>query len=230
METVILVGGRGTRIAVRAVNKPKCLIEVGGRPIVTHIMDLYAAHGFRSFTLAAGYKHHMIRHYFRDNPSPYSVDIADTGPDTQTGGRLKQFEPDGTFMATYGDGVGNIDITALVAFHKSHGKRATVTAVRPPARFGALHLEGDQVTAFDEKPQTEGGWISGGFFVFEPEALDYIEGDDTKLEHEPLANLARDGQLMAFKHEGYWQPMDTMRERDLLEDLWQTGAAPWVKR
>lgn len=207
-------------------NKPKCLVTIGGVPIVRHIMDIYAAHGHTQFTLAAGWKDYLISRFFKEHRTPYSVEVVKTGPDTETGGRLKAISPQDTFMATYGDGVGDIDIAKLLEFHWAHGKLATVTAVRPPARFGHLELEDGRVVEFSEKPQAGEGWISGGFFVLEPGALDYIEGN-VAFEREPLANLARDGQLMAYQHEGFWQPMDTMREREVLEDLWQSGSPLW---
>lgn len=225
MEVLVLVGGRGTRMG-QQTNKPKCLVTIGGVPIVRHIMDIYAAHGHTQFTLAAGWKDYLIRQFFKEHRTPYSVEVVKTGPDTETGGRLKAISPQDAFMATYGDGVGDIDITHLLEFHRAHGKLATVTAVRPPARFGHLEIEDGRVVEFSEKPQAGEGWISGGFFVLEPAALDYIKGN-VAFEREPLANLARDGQLMAYQHEGFWQPMDTMRERDVLEALWQSGSPPW---
>jgi len=228
-------------------------VEIGGMPILWHIMQVYAAHGQRDFAVALGYKGQAIKEFFIDyyrHSNDLTVDLAsgdimthrrkvldwrvsliDTGADTQTGGRIKRMAPivgNETFMATYGDGVGNIDIKALLAFHRSHGKLATMTAVRPPSRFGEIEFaDGDSVVAFNEKPQTSGGWINGGFFVLEPAVFDYIDGDRTPWEREPLERLAQEGELKAFRHEGFWQPMDTLREKQLLEDLWASGKAPW---
>jgi glucose-1-phosphate cytidylyltransferase len=252
MKTVILAGGRGTRLAEETSARPKPMVEIGGKPILWHIMQLYADHGFKEFLVACGYKGEMIKEYFRNvylHNSDYVIDlrdgalnvvngagidwrvgVIDTGLDTQTGGRVRRLRSwvgDATFMVTYGDGIGNVDIHALVEFHRSHGRLATVTAVRPPARFGALVLSGDQVVEFTEKPQVGEGWINGGFFVFEPRVLDYLDGDECILEREPLERLADERQLMAFGHEGFWQPMDTVREKELLESLWQSGNAPW---
>jgi glucose-1-phosphate cytidylyltransferase len=228
------------------------MVEIGGRPILWHLMHFYAAHGFREFLIACGYKGEHIKAYFNDyslHDSDFFVDLksgavdvvqgsrldwkvglVDTGLDTMTGGRvkrLKSFLANGAFMVTYGDGLSDVNIRELVRFHQAHGKLATVTAVRPPARFGGLTLDGDRVAEFTEKPQAEAGWINGGFFVFEPGIFDYLGNDQTILEREPLERLAADGQLMAFKHPGFFQPMDTIRERDLLESLWAQGRAPW---
>ena len=252
MRVVILAGGRGTRLQEETVLRPKPMVEIGGRPILWHIMKMYAAHGFEDFLIACGYKGEMIKEYFGNfflHESDYVIDlqdgsleilnsgklawkvgVIDTGQATMTGGRilrLRKWIGDQTFMATYGDGVGSIDIRALVDFHAEHGRLATVTAVRPPARFGELILDGTRVTQFAEKLQTQQGWINGGFFVFEPAVFDYLEGDDSILERAPLQRLAADGQLMSFLHEGFWQPMDTLREREQLEQLWATGSAPW---
>jgi glucose-1-phosphate cytidylyltransferase len=252
MKTVILAGGLGTRLAEETVVRPKPMVEIGGRPILWHILNIYAAHGFKDFVIACGYKGEMIKEYFanyrfqtgdvvvdlaagtvdvRNGRAPdWRVAVVDTGADTQTGGRVKRCAPwlgGGTFMLTYGDGVGNVDIGKLLAFHKSHGKLATITATRPPARFGGLVLEGDQILRFSEKPQASEGWINGGFMVLEPQVLDYIEGDACLWERGPVERLAADGQLMAYRHEGFWQPMDTLREKHLLEQLWQSGNAPW---
>lgn len=252
MHVVILAGGRGTRLAEETAARPKPMVEIGGRPILWHLMRFYAAHGHKDFVVACGYKGEMIKQYFRDiatHESDFFVDLRDgsvetvnasrldwkvglfdTGVNAMTGGRLKRLEPllrDDTFMCTYGDGLSDVDIGALVRFHRAHGRLATVTAVRPPARFGGLALDGDAVQAFTEKPQAEGGWINGGFFVFEPGVLSYLGDDSTILEREPLERLAADGQLMAFRHDGFFQPMDTVRERDLLESLWAGGHAPW---
>ena len=252
-KTIILAGGLGTRLSEETVVKPKPLVEIGGKPILWHIMNIYAHHGFREFIVALGYKGELIKEYFLDlhafrsdltvdlatgertlhakEALPWKVHLVDTGGSTQTGGRLKRLRTwlgeDDLFLATYGDGVGDIDIAALVAFHRAHGKLATVTAVRPPARFGGIALEGHRVSGFAEKPQTGEGWINGGFFVLDRRVLDYIEGDDTPWEQDPLGRLTQEGQLMAYLHEGFWQPMDTLREKGLLEDLWQSGRAPW---
>jgi glucose-1-phosphate cytidylyltransferase len=253
MKTVILAGGRGSRLAEETDVRPKPMVAIGGKPILWHLMTVYAAHGFREFVVACGYKGAIIKQYFSEvffhhsdwmvdlrsgertvvkNHTPdWRVHLVDTGLDTLTAGRLlllRHLLEDETFMVTYGDGLGDVDITALVAFHRRHGKLATVTAVRPPARFGAIELDGDGVTRFSEKPQTKEGWINGGFFVFEPRILDYIDGLDVPLERAPLERLAADGQLMAYRHDGFWQPMDTIRDRQLLEDLWQSGRAPWA--
>ncbi len=252
MQVVILAGGRGTRLSEETTTRPKPMVEIGGRPILWHIMNIYASHGYRQFLVACGYKGEMIKDYFRHyamregdyrihlatgdvdmvNPSSldWDVGLVDTGLDTMTGGRIRRLRAwveEQTFMVTYGDGVGNIDVAALVAFHRAHGKTATVTAVRPPSRFGGLSLDGDVVQEFSEKPQTGEGWINGGFFVFEPSVFDYLSGDSDILERAPLERMAEDGQLMAFRHYGFWQPMDTMREKQLLERLWDSGEAPW---
>lgn len=252
MQVIILAGGRGTRISEESAMRPKPMVEIGGRPILWHIMQLYAHHGHTDFLVACGYKSHLIKQYFHEfitHNSDYVIDlrtgrveyvtphgldwrvaVIDTGLDTMTGGRIRRLAPlvrGGTFLATYGDGVGDIDLTALVAFHRAHGRLATVTAVRPPSRFGGLVLDDGRVREFSEKPQTGEGWINGGFFVFERAVFDYLSGDDTVLEREPLERLATEGQLMAYQHHGFWQPMDTVRERDLLESLWQSGQAPW---
>lgn len=252
MKTVILAGGRGTRLAEETATRPKPMVEIGGRPILWHIMSLYGAAGFNEFVIACGYKGEMIKeyfHHFRLHTSDFVVDlgdgsmdivtpnqydwrvaVVDTGIDTMTGGRvrrLREFLEDGTFFLTYGDGLSNVDIPALLAFHRKHGKLATITAVHPPARFGGLVLDGDAVREFSEKPQTGTDWINGGFFVCEPQVLDYLSDDSTVLEAEPLEELAADGQLVAYKHTGFWQPMDTLRERELLDGLWESGKPPW---
>ncbi len=252
MKTVILAGGRGTRLAEETSVVPKPMVEIGGRPILWHIMNIYAAAGHKDFLIACGYKGELIKAYFGDfrlRNSDYLIDLGtgevdlvrpgdidwrvgviDTGPDTMTGGRilrLRELIGDETFMVTYGDGVGNIDLGALLEFHRGHGGTATVTAVRPPARFGDLVLDSDRVSHFEEKPQTDAGWINGGFFVFEPRVFDYIEGDATSLERTPLAGLAAAGELFAYRHHGFWQPMDTLRERKLLESMWASGRAAW---
>ncbi|HXG43480.1 MAG TPA: glucose-1-phosphate cytidylyltransferase [Gemmatimonadales bacterium] len=252
MQVIILAGGRGTRIAEESTTRPKPMVEIGGRPLLWHVMSIYAAHGYTDFLVACGYKGEVIKEYFHNfivHNSDYVIDlksgtieyvsparldwrigVIDTGVDTMTGGRIRRLEPlvkGSTFMATYGDGVGNVDIGALVRFHRSHGRLATVTAVRPPSRFGGLLLDGDRVSEFSEKPQTGEGWINGGFFVFEREVFDYLPDDETILEREPLERLSQDGQLMAYRHCGFWQPMDTLREKQLLEALWQSGNPPW---
>jgi glucose-1-phosphate cytidylyltransferase len=252
MKVVILAGGRGTRLSEETTLRPKPMIEIGGRPILWHIMCIYSMHGFKDFIIACGYKGEMIKEYFHNyfiHNSDYTIDlkngkkeilnynkfdwkvsVIDTGSDTLTGGRilrLSRWLSEGSFMVTYGDGVGDIDIAALVDFHKSHGRAATVTAVRPPSRFGGLNIEHNNVVEFSEKPQTGEGWINGGFFVFESRVFDYLKDDNTILERKPLERLAEDGELMAYKHEGFWQPMDTLREKQLLESLWTGGEAPW---
>ncbi len=252
MKVVILAGGRGTRLSEETGTRAKPMVEIGGRPILWHIMNIYASHGFKDFLVACGYKGETIKEYFHNFSilnSDYVVDLRDgsreivtargidwrvglidTGLNVMTGGRLLRLEDrleGGTFMVTYGDGVGDVNIRELVEFHRRHGRLATVTAVRPPARFGGLRLDDDGVVEFSEKPQTEEGWINGGFFVFEPGVLDYMTGDDSCLEREPLEKLAASGQLMAYRHCGFWQPMDTLREKELLETLWASGQAPW---
>lgn len=254
MKVIILAGGRGTRLSEETVTRPKPMVEIGGKPIIWHIMHIYAAHGYKDFLIACGYRGEMIKEYFHNfyiHNSDYLIDlrdgshtviatngidwrigVIDTGMDTMTGGRIRRLRnwlDRETFMVTYGDGVGNVDIGALVAFHHSHGKLATVTAVHPPARFGALALDGSVVCEFLEKPQADDGWINGGFFIFEPQVLDYIADDQTILEREPLERLAADRQLMAFRHCGFWQPMDTLRERQYLESLWASGKVPWMR-
>jgi glucose-1-phosphate cytidylyltransferase len=252
MKIVILAGGRGTRLSEETVARPKPMVEIGGKPILWHIMNIYASYGYKDFLVACGYKGEMIKDYFHNffiRNSDYIVDlrdgslnvvngsgldwrigVIDTGLDTMTGGRilrLNKWIGKETFMVTYGDGLGDIDIRSLVAFHQAHGRLATVTGVRPPARFGGLILNGDAVCEFSEKPQTGEGWINGGFFVFEPGVLGYMTGDGTILEREPLERLAAGKQLMAFCHGGFWQPMDTLRDKELLESLWAIGKAPW---
>jgi len=254
MKTVILAGGFGTRLSEVTASIPKPMAEVGGKPLLWHIMNIYAHHGFNEFILALGYKAEVIKEYFLnfyainndltldlengrtivyEGKQPlWRIHLVDTGIETQTGGRIKRLKDwigNETFLLTYGDGVSDIDIEKLVAFHKSHGKLATVTAVHPPARFGGLVLEGSLVKEFSEKNQSSEGWINGGFFVLEPEVLNYIAQDGTAWEREPLEQLAKGNELMAYFHEGFWQPMDTLREHRLLESLWQSGKAPWKK-
>lgn len=253
MKTVILAGGLGTRLAEETALRPKPMVEIGGRPILWHVMSIYAAHGFREFVIACGYRGEVIKQYFHDysiHAADWQIDLqsgertqlnqqapnwrihaVDTGLNTLTGGRLRHLRSmlqDETFMVTYGDGLSNIDVAALLAFHRAHGKLATVTAVHPPARFGSMELAGDKVAHFSEKPQTDVGWINGGFFVFEPGVLDLLENDEVSLEREPLERLAAAGELMAYRHTGFWQPMDTLREKRQLEELWDSGKAPWA--
>lgn len=253
MKAIILAGGLGTRISEESHLRPKPMIEIGGRPILWHIMKLYAAHGVNDFIICLGYKGYVIKEYFanyflhmsdvtfdmannqmevhRRHAEPWRVTLVDTGDNTLTGGRLRRvrdyLQPGETFAFTYGDGVADIDLTAEFAFHRAHGKLATVAAVLPPGRYGALQLEGKRVAAFAEKPRGDGGLINGGFFVLQPEAIDLIDNDQTSWELEPMNALAAQGQLHAFEHSGFWQPMDTLREKNLLEELWQSGQAPW---
>ncbi|MBC3917344.1 glucose-1-phosphate cytidylyltransferase [Undibacterium sp. CY18W] len=253
MKAVILAGGLGTRISEETHLKPKPMIEIGGHPILWHIMKSYSAHGVNEFVICCGYKGYLIKEYFANyflhmsdvtfnmqnnsmevhehHAEPWKVTLVDTGEDTMTGGRLKRvaryLQNEEAFCFTYGDGVADLDIAASIAFHKAHGKLATVTAVLPPGRYGALERDGDQVSGFTEKPRGDGGWINGGYFVLSPKVLDLIDGDPTSWESEPLNGLAASQELMAFEHSGFWQPMDTLREKNLLEDLWQSGNAPW---
>ncbi len=252
MKTVILAGGLGTRIAEESAVKPKALVEVGERPILWHIMNIYAFHGFREFVVALGYKGELIKYYFLNYyklnndltvdlrggevkvhdalREDWRIHLVDTGLKTLTGGRLKRLQPllkDEAFMMTYGDGVANVDLRALLAFHRKTGRLATVTAVRPPARFGGLQFEGDLVSAFTEKPQIGEGWVNGGFFILEPGVFDYLESDQTSFEREPLERLAADGQLAVYRHEDFWQCMDTVRDVRYLNDLWQSEMPPW---
>ncbi len=252
MKVAILAGGVGTRLAEETELKPKPMVEIGGRPILWHIMKHYAHYGFRAFVIALGYKGEVIKKYMVDYARmnsdltvnlrtgqvrvnggvkpDWTVELVETGIPTLTGGRIKRlarYLGNETFMLTWGDGVSDVDLRRLLAFHRSHGKLATLTAVRPPARFGHLDLDEDRVMEFSEKPQTREGWISGAFFVLEPGVMDYIDGDDTQWEREPLERLARDGQLMAYRHTSFWQCMDTLRDKVLLNELWQTGRAPW---
>jgi glucose-1-phosphate cytidylyltransferase len=253
MKAVILAGGVGTRISEETAVKPKPMIEIGGKPILWHIMKLYSAHGVNDFVICLGYKGYVIKEYFANyflhtsdvtfdiannmmevhhrHAEPWRVTLVDTGEQTQTGGRLKQVREfvndDPSFCFTYGDGVGNVDIKKLVAFHEAHGKLATLTAVQPPGRFGSVELRGDLVTRFIEKPHGDGAWINGGFFVLAPKAIDFVEGPSTVWEREPLQRLARQGELVAYQHRDFWHPMDTLRDRNYLEDLWLRGQSPW---
>jgi glucose-1-phosphate cytidylyltransferase len=253
MKAVILAGGRGTRLAEETSLRPKPMVEIGGRPILWHIMKIYAAHGVSDFVVCLGYKGWQIKEFFlnyrahasdltvdlatgavevvRPAAEPWRVTLVDTGEDTMTGGRLRRIAPylqgEDAFCMTYGDGVGDVDITAEIAFHRAHERLATVAAVAPPGRFGALSREGATVRAFTEKPPGDGGTINGGFFVLSPRALDRIEGDATVWENEPLVSLAAEGELRAYDHRGFWQPMDTLRDREQLERLWASGNAPW---
>jgi glucose-1-phosphate cytidylyltransferase len=253
MKAVILAGGLGTRISEETHIKPKPMIEIGGKPILWHILKLYSAHGINEFIICCGYKGYIIKEYFANyflhmsdvtfdmqknemqvhqrNAEPWKVTLVDTGEDTLTGGRLKRVESyikdEEAFCFTYGDGVADVDISALVKFHQSHGKIATVTAVQPPGRYGALSLENQLVKGFSEKPKGDGGKINGGFFVLSPDCLKYIDNDQSSWEGAPLMQIASENQLMAFEHEGFWQPMDTLREKNLLESLWESGKAPW---
>jgi glucose-1-phosphate cytidylyltransferase len=254
MKVGILAGGLGTRLAEETEIRPKPMVEIGGMPIIWHIMKYYEHFGHTDFSVALGYKGEFIKRWFSDHATMttsmnvdfatgkvtpldsdndhrlnWNVNLVETGADTATGGRIKQLQPyigDETCMVTWGDGVADVDLNALLEFHKSHGKIATLTAARPPARFGHLAFEGDRIVEFNEKPQTGEGWINGAFFVFEPELFDYIEGDDTQFEREPLEQLAKDGELMAYRHYDFWQCMDTIRDKKRLEELW-AGSAPW---
>ncbi len=252
MKVAILAGGFGTRLAEETEVRPKPMVEIGGRPILWHIMMHYAGFGHDEFLIALGYKGDYIKRWMRDFSSTegdltlrtasgeviahddcapdWTVHLVETGLQTMTGGRIKRLAPwigDEPFMLTWGDGVSNVDLDALLAFHRQHGRLATVTAVRPPARYGHLAFEGDRVVEFTEKPQTAEGWINGAFFVLEPAVFDYIEGDHVMWEHEPLRRLAAEGELMAYRHDDFWQCMDTLREKHILEQLWASGEAPW---
>lgn len=253
MKAVILAGGLGTRISEETHLKPKPMIEIGGKPILWHILKMYSHHGINDFVICCGYKGYVIKEYFANyflhmsdvtfdmtsnrmevhhqHAEPWRVTLVDTGDTTLTGGRLKRvasyIQDDEAFCFTYGDGVSDVDIRASIAFHAQHGKLATVTAVQPPGRYGALKRTGNQVVGFTEKPRGDGGLINGGFFVLSPKCLGLIKDDDTSWEGEPLAQLSQQGELMAFEHQGFWQPMDTLREKNLLEELWDSGKAPW---
>ncbi len=252
MKVAILAGGYGTRLAEETEIKPKPMVEIGGRPILWHIMKHYAHFGLNEFVIALGYKGEYIKRWMKDYSSlegdmtvntktgevkvyekektEWVVDLVDTGLNTLTGGRIKRLRPwlgDSTFMLTWGDGVSDVDLNHLLAFHRAQGKLATLTAVRPSARYGHLEFQGDRITSFTEKPQAAEGWINGAFFVLEPEIFDYIDGDQTMWEHEPLTNLAQAGQLVAYKHTSFWQCMDTLREKHILQTLWDSGNPPW---
>lgn len=255
MKAVILAGGLGTRLSEETATRPKPMVEIGGKPILWHIMKMYSHHGINDFIICCGYKGYVIKEYFanyflhmsdvtfdmRSNTmdvhqkraEPWKITLVDTGDDSLTGGRLKRVrqyvENDEAFCFTYGDGVGDIDISASIAFHQAHGKAATLTATFPPGRFGALDIQNKQVLHFKEKPQGDGAMINGGFFVLSPKVIDYVKDDNTIWEQEPLIQLAEAGQLMAYEHQGFWQPMDTLRDKHLLESLWADGKAPWKK-
>jgi glucose-1-phosphate cytidylyltransferase len=252
MKAVILAGGLGTRISEETHVRPKPMVAIGGKPILWHIMKIYSAQGINEFIICLGFKGYMIKEYFanyflhtsdvtfdiaenkmsvhRKHADPWIVTLIDTGDTTATGGRLRRVKPyvgDGPFCFTYGDGLSNVDIKRLIAFHNEQGTLATVTAVQPPGRFGALDLKRNRIMGFREKPQGDGGWVNGGFFVLSPRALEYIAGDDSVWEREPVERLAADGQLSAFRHTGFWHPMDTLRDKVLLEELWASDKAPW---
>ena len=252
MKAIILAGGLGTRISEETSVRPKPMVEVGGKPVLWHIMKIYSAHGIHDFVICCGYKGYVIKEYFANyflhmsditfdmqnnkmevhqrNAEPWRVTLVDTGEDTMTGGRIKrvaQYVGEEDFCCTYGDGISDVNITALIGFHKQHGKLATLAATQPPGRFGALKLSGNNILSFQEKPQGDGSWINGGFFVLSPKVLDYIKDDHTIWEREPMDRLAHEGQIAAFFHSGFWQPMDTMRDKNYLEELWASGKAPW---
>ena len=253
MKAVILAGGLGTRLSEETASRPKPMVEIGGRPILWHILKVYSSHGINDFVILCGYKGYMIKEYFANyflhmsdvtfdmasnqmlvhnqKAEPWRVTLVDTGDETQTGGRLRRasayLDDDDDFCLTYGDGLGDVDISSVIAFHRGHGAEATMTAVQPPGRFGALEIRGTRVERFQEKPVGEGGWINGGFFVLKPSVIGRIGGDSTLWEKEPLESLAQGGQLHAWYHRGFWQPMDTMRDKQQLEKLWSSGCAPW---
>ncbi|SFR38870.1 glucose-1-phosphate cytidylyltransferase [Yoonia tamlensis] len=231
MKVAVLAGGYGTRLSEETDLRPKPMVEIGGQPILWHILKHFSAFGLDDFTIALGYKGECIKRWALDfSPADLAIDLVETGRDTNTGGRIKRLAPhlgDGAFILAYGDGVSSVDLQGMLAFHRAHGKCATVMVVRPPARFGHLSLDGDRVTQFEEKPPEAEGWINGGLFILEPAVFDYIDGDDIAFENAPMENLARDGQLMAYRHAGFWQCMDTLREKRLLESIWQNGQAPW---
>ena len=253
MKAVLLAGGLGTRLSEETVVRPKPMVEIGGRPILWHIMKLYSHHGINDFIVCCGYKGYVIKEYFANYflhmsdvtfdmsankmevhqryAEPWRVTLVDTGTDTATGGRLKRvgdyLRDEEDFCFTYGDGLSDVDISASIDFHRAHGCHATVTAVLPPGRYGAIETDGEKVARFTEKPPGDGGMINGGFFILSPAVLDYIDGDQTGWENEPVSRLAAEGQMMAYEHTGFWQPMDTLREKMMLEDLWTSGTAPW---
>ena len=254
MKAIILAGGLGTRLSEETVLKPKPMVEIGGKPILWHIMKMYSTHGVNDFVICCGYKGYIIKEYFanyflhqsdvtfcmkdnsmqvhQNNAEPWTVTLVDTGENTMTGGRLRRVKDyvkdEEAFCFTYGDGVGDVNITRLIQFHQAHGKQATLTATRPPGRYGALKFgPDDSVEHFQEKPDGDGSWINGGFFVLSPKVIERIEQDSTTWEREPLDGLAKDEELVAFKHDGFWQPMDTLREKNLLNELWDSGKAPW---
>lgn len=251
MKAVILAGGLGTRLSEETHLKPKPMVEIGGRPIIWHILKMYSANGVNEFVICAGYKGYTIKEYFANyflhmsditfdmanntmevhqkNAEPWRVTIVDTGEETMTGGRIKRIAPyvDGPFCLTYGDGVGDIDISASIEFHQKSGLLATLTGVQPPGRFGSLQLDKNRISSFIEKPLGDGSWINGGFFILDPRVIDYIAGDSTIWEREPLEKLAEDRQLGIYRHNGFWRPMDTLRDKSELEDLWDKGDAPW---
>jgi glucose-1-phosphate cytidylyltransferase len=253
MKAVILAGGLGTRLSEETSVRPKPMVAIGGKPILWHIMKLYSYHGIQEFVICCGYKGYLIKEYFANyflhmsdvtfdmknntthvhqkRAEPWTVTLVDTGDESMTGGRLLRVanyvRDEAAFAFTYGDGLGDIDISGVIAFHRQHGRSATLTATYPPGRFGALDLDGHRVLRFKEKPKGDGGMINGGFFVLSPKVLDYIDNDETVWEQEPLMRLAEDGQLMAWQHQGFWQPMDTLRDKQLLEELWTSGRAPW---
>ena len=255
MKAIILAGGLGTRISEETQVKPKPMIEIGGKPILWHIMKLYSAHGINEFIICCGYKGYIIKEYFANyflhmsdvtfdmmenemkvhqrNAEPWKVTLINTGENTLTGGRLRRVadyvKDDEAFCFTYGDGISDVDISALINFHQKHKKLATITAVQPPGRYGSLDIQNDLVNKFIEKPRGDGGWINGGFFVLSPKCIDYIENDQSSWEGNPLEKLAKEAELGAFMHKGFWQPMDTLRDKNLLEELWDSGHAPWKK-
>jgi glucose-1-phosphate cytidylyltransferase len=253
MKAVILAGGLGTRLSEETILRPKPMIEIGGKPILWHIMKCYSAYGVNEFVICCGYKGYIIKEYFANyflhtsdvtfdmrnnemqvhnrNAEPWKVTLVDTGDETLTGGRLKRIRKyvneEEMFCFTYGDGVSDVNIGELIDFHKKHGRLATLTAIQPPGRFGALNVDGSKVNSFQEKPQGDGAWINGGFFILSPKVIDYIEGDSCTWEKMPMEKLAEEGQLKAYFHHGFWQPMDTLRDKIYLEELWQSGKAPW---
>jgi glucose-1-phosphate cytidylyltransferase len=252
MKAVILAGGYGTRISEETHLKPKPMVEIGGKPVLWHIMKIYSAHGIDDFVICCGYKGYLIKEYFanyalhmsdvtldmrtnrmkvhQSSAEPWSVTLVDTGDATGTGGRLRrvrEYLGSEDFCFTYGDGVSDVDVAASIAFHKSRGTIATVTATQPPGRFGVLTMNDAKITSFEEKPHGDGGWVNGGYFVLSPKAIDYIDGDATVWEREPMERLAKEGQLSAFVHRGFWQPLDTLRDKTLLNELWASGKAPW---